>query len=233
MITKGKFYLILSLVVLLSAITILMLRKHYKMNSQPALMVNTIWQSQSIKHSQEVYAKLNDQICKRLLQVADETTQKHLTELNDRTKSIIDILFSVREQLISITGGIDPIGMLVGIENREICTDYLFKQGHGEKVKQQIDAYVRYIKSMKVDALSPMPSPQEVQDLTNYYHGLKKEWFVGNSYSEFMIQDLTLAQCLLHFDWVAKEIYTLEMRTLQKIEKDMLEKGVLQGEAYF
>ncbi len=68
-------------------------------------------------------------------------------EVREKTNQIVNVLDSLKEKFVVVTGGIDEDGAYRGMKNEEKIADLMVRQGYGEQLKNDLNNYSSYVAS--------------------------------------------------------------------------------------
>lgn len=86
----------------------------------------------------------------------DAAVLEKAREVRAKTNQVLNVLDSLKQQFVTITGGMDEDGRYRGEKSEDEIADLMIRQGNGEKLKEDLNGYAGYITSATGIEVSPI-----------------------------------------------------------------------------
>ena len=86
----------------------------------------------------------------------DVTVLKKAQEVRAKTSEVLSMLDNLKEEFVTVTGGLDEDGNYKGGKEEEAIAQMMITQGRGEELKQQLNGYTSFLSSQVGGSFEPI-----------------------------------------------------------------------------
>lgn len=137
-------------------------------------------------------------------------------EVRAKTNEVLNVLDSLKQQFITLTGGVEEDGTYRGGKSEDEIADLMVRQGQGEKLKQDLNAYASYVASTAGIDIAPIALDASENNIfkNNPEQNMK-------SFSEITFQSTPMVAGLASLSQLKTEVLARESAALDHLARQV------------